>query len=148
MEKKYINQPNNFTCGSVSVYNLLVWLDQPIKRKDLKEITLFCKTNSKYGVWVEDLNRAIKKYTKNIAKFRRIKYKKVEQSKKFLNNGGALIILFFQGTNSHYGLFIKEEKHLFIINVGMNVRLEITKKELENVIDNSFTQIWAVKKIT
>jgi ABC-type bacteriocin/lantibiotic exporter with double-glycine peptidase domain len=133
----YIEQPNDYTCGPIALYNLLSTTNVKIS---LNKLTKLCKCNADSGTHANNFNHAVKK----INKYYKINIREIEPTIKNIDDillrNGYIIILFhwdnFVTSGEHYAIIDYKQNHKYrIINYSFDEFTKyVTKREMKTLL--------------
>ena len=114
--KKYIVQPDKYSCGPVAIFNALRWAGNKIHVSELKRIKEDAKcvssgkTKDKAGTMHNDFDRVIRKEGEGIFTVKRIYRPKISEMEEHIRNGGAIAMTYKHSRGRHFMLLTNVSK--------------------------------------
>ena len=86
---RYVGQRDGFSCGPISILNVLKWAGYDVTSKYLADLKRYCKTD-KGGTDTKNITKVLQRYSK--LKYQCVPFIKVQDLHNHIKNGGSAIV--------------------------------------------------------
>ena len=87
---RYVQQPNNYSCGPVAIYNALIAIGKP--PRSIRQIYKDCDPHPDYGTLFTNMHNTILKHLPNDVECEYIQQPEYTKIKSHMEDGGVVII--------------------------------------------------------